>query len=51
MRDKTEKNRQAKGSDNGRAKLNEKEVAEIKRALLSGSVSQAELGRRYGVSR
>lgn len=39
----------ASGTANPRAKLSEEDVAEIRR--LRGQVSQAELGRRFGVSK
>ncbi len=51
MQDKVERNRQAKGSKNGRAKLTEKDVVEVKRLLVAGEVPQGEIARRYGVSR
>ena len=40
--------RQAKGTGNGRAKLNEQKVREI-RGLHNGGQTKAELSRRYGV--
>ena len=49
IRDRQERERQARGAQNGRAKLNEQRVRMIKRQLLQG-VPQAELARTYGVS-
>lgn len=49
MKDKLRKDRQAKGSDNGRAKLTERQVVEIKLQLRMEIASKVELARRYGV--
>ncbi|MGH8601325.1 MAG: HNH endonuclease signature motif containing protein [Gammaproteobacteria bacterium] len=46
--DKVKKNRQAKGDVNGRAKLTEQQVREIR--WTSGDQTQRDLGRIYGVS-
>ena len=51
MRDKVRKDRQAKSSSNGRAKLTEKEVKSIKWALFWNYWSYAEIARRYRVSK
>ncbi len=45
------KGRQARGSENGRAKLTEKEVRGIKWALFWNNSSYAEIARRYKVSK
>jgi hypothetical protein len=45
VQDKVNKNRQAKGTTNGRAKLNEEKV----RIIRSSSNSNTELAKRYGV--
>lgn len=49
MKDKVRKDRQAKGSGNGRAKLTEHDVVAIKFQLRMEVASKAELARRYGV--
>jgi hypothetical protein len=49
MADMNAKGRQPKGSDNGRAKLTEADIPEI-RGLLAEGVVQREIGRRYGVA-
>lgn len=51
MKDRVRKDRQAKGSNNGRAKLTEKEVKSIKWVLFWNYCSQAEIARRYWVSK
>lgn len=51
MLDKLAKNRQAKGSRNGRSKLTEKEVKSIKWSLFWKHESWAEIARRYNVSK
>ena len=51
MLDKLRKDRQARGSSNGRAKLTEKEVKSIKWGLFWNYCSQAEIARRYRVSK
>lgn len=48
-RDKLARNRQARGNSNGRSKLTEDEVVEIKRALLDG-VKMAEIARSRGLT-
>lgn len=47
--DRDRKDRQAKGSRNGRSKLTEEQVRRIKRELRRGEMPQAELARRHGV--
>jgi hypothetical protein len=51
MRDKVEAGRQArlKGADNGRAKLTEEQVLEIRRSYAEGGVTQQALGDEYGI--
>ena len=51
MQDKVSKDRQARGSRNGRAKLAEKDVKSIKAALLWPYQSHAEIARHHGVSK
>lgn len=51
VRDKVRKDRQAKGSANGRAKLTEDQVVEIKRLLRAGDISQAEIARTFRISK
>ena len=51
MQDKVRKDRQARGSNNGRAKLTEKEVKSIKWFLFWNHESWAEIARRYKVSK
>lgn len=41
--------RQARGVQNGRSKLKNEEVMQIKRSLQDGEISQAQLAREYGV--
>jgi len=50
MQDRLAKNRIAKGSRNGRAKLSEAEVIQIRNRYGTGDVSQLQLSRFYGVS-
>lgn len=50
MDDKVSKNRQAKGADNGGAKLTEEQVEEIRGLYLKGIYSQRYLSTMYGVS-
>lgn len=45
------KNRQAKGFQHGRAKLNEEKVLEIKRDLAETNLTQKEIAKKYGVSK
>lgn len=49
--DKVAKNRQQKlkGVEHGRAKLTEQQVVEIRARYAAGNISQAALGREYGV--
>ena len=49
MRDKVEADRQAKGTDNGQAKLTEEQVLEIRRRYADGGVTQQSLGDEYGL--
>lgn len=49
QKDKVERNRQAKGSANGRAKLSERDVLEI-RELLGKGVSSKNLASRFSVA-
>jgi hypothetical protein len=49
MRDMVEADRQAKGTDNGWAKLAEEQVLEIRRRYAEGGVTQRSLGDEYGV--
>jgi hypothetical protein len=49
-RDKVEADRQAKGVDNGRAKLTEEQVIEIRGRYAEGGVTQRALAAKYGVS-
>ena len=51
IQDKVRKDRQARGSKNGRAKLTEKEVKSIKWVLFWNNLSYAEIARRYKVSK
>ena len=51
MQDKVRKDRQARGSKNGRAKLTEREVRGIKWVLFWNNSSYAEIARRYKVSK
>lgn len=51
MEDRQRKGRQPKGSKNGRAKLNEEAVAQIKQLLQDELLSQAEIARRFGISK
>jgi hypothetical protein len=48
--DKVSKGRQARGEGSSSAKLTEEQVREILRAHAAGEATQAELGRRFGVS-
>ena len=50
MQDKIAKDRQAKGSWNGRSKLDEKQVRTIKQTLLFDYCSKAALARQFNVS-
>ena len=50
MRDKISRGRQARGSQNGRSKLTEYDVLLIKEHLADGCLSQAAIGRLFGVS-
>lgn len=50
MDDKTEKDRQAKGENNGRAKLTEDNAIEIRQRYITGEYTQANLANMYGVS-
>lgn len=49
--DKLRANRQAKGADNGRAKLTEDQVREIRRLYETGRYSYSELARMFNVSK
>jgi hypothetical protein len=49
MRDRDEAGRQAKGTDNGWAKLTEEQVLEIRRRYAAGGVAQRPLAAEYGV--
>jgi hypothetical protein len=51
MSDMVEADRQAKGTDNGSAKLTEEQVLEIRRRYADGGVTQQALGDEYGVDR
>jgi hypothetical protein len=53
VRDMVEADRQArqKGTDNGRAKLTEEQVIEIRRRYADGGVTQQELGDEFGIDR
>ena len=50
MGDMVSRNRQAKGVDNGIAKLTEDDVRAIRRRYAKGGVKQQELADEYGVS-
>ena len=50
MQDKTNKNRQAKGSKHGTAKLTEENVLQIKRLLLEKQMTQMDIGRIFNVT-
>jgi len=50
MKDKVRKDRQAKGSRNGRAKLTEENVREIRRSVATGT-TQAHLARQYDLDK
>ncbi len=50
INDKTNKGRQARGERNGRHKLTEEEVKEIRRLYSTGKYFQKELGNMFGVS-
>lgn len=50
MRDRTQKGRSPKGIKNGRAKLTEAQVREIKAMLASKQFSQQEIADRFGVN-
>ena len=50
VRDMVEADRQAKGTDNGNAKLTEEQVIEIRRRYADGGVTHRSLGRDYGVA-
>ena len=47
--DMVKRNRQAKGTNHGRAKLDEKEVIAIKELSIRGKHTQAEIGKIFGV--
>lgn len=47
--DRRSKGRQAAGSKNGRAKITEADVAEIRRAYAAGGITQQVLADRYGI--
>ena len=49
MSDMVEADRQAKGTDNGNAKLTEEQVIEIRRRYADGGVAQRPLAAEYGV--
>ena len=49
MRDKVNKNRQAKGSNNGNSKLTQEQVREIKNKINLG-ISQRQIAKEYRVS-
>ena len=49
IEDRQARDRQAKGSRNGRAKLTEEQVAAAKRVLTDGSLTQARLARLLGI--
>jgi DNA-binding XRE family transcriptional regulator len=49
VKDKVKKNRQAKGSKHGKAKLNEEKVLEIQKLLAEKNLTQKEIGKKYGV--
>jgi len=49
MADMVRKNRQAKGSNQGSAKLTEEQVAEIKRLLAEGKLTQRQIGEMFGI--
>ena len=51
VRDRDQRNRSnyVKGERNGKAKLTERKVYEIKRLLKQGIMTQRELGRKFGV--
>jgi hypothetical protein len=51
MRDMVEADRQAKGTDNGSAKLTEEQVLDIRRRYAEGGVTQRSLAAEYGVAR
>lgn len=51
MQDKVRKDRQARGSRNGRAKLSEEQVRRIRDLLRSGDIPQSDLAKSFGVSR
>ncbi|MDC3426335.1 HNH endonuclease [Aquibacillus sp. 3ASR75-11] len=44
-------NRKIRGSKNGRSKLNEKDVREIKRLLAEGKMKQTDIAKMYNVKR
>jgi hypothetical protein len=50
VRDKVEADRQAKGVDNGSARLTEEQVLEIRSSYADGGVTYRSLGRDYGVA-
>lgn len=50
MKDKIHRGRQARGSQNGRSKLTEYDVLLIRDHLTDGCLSQAAIGRLFGVS-
>lgn len=50
MRDKVAKNRQAKGSRGGRAKLNEEQVLAIRERYANKETTITQLSKEYGVS-
>jgi len=51
MADKVAKGRQAKGSSNGRSKLNEEQVRSIRVHCMFDLTRPSELGKKYGVTR
>lgn len=51
MADCTAKNRHAKGEQNGKTKITESDVRDMRALHRSDSLSLAELGRRFGVSK
>lgn len=49
QRDRVKHGTHTEGTRNGRAKLTEEQVREIRRLYAAGGISQSKLGKRYGV--
>lgn len=50
MKDRNNKNRQAKGSKQGQSQLNDEQGLEIPRLLAENNLTQRELGQLFGVA-